>query len=122
MLFKMINAVVIEIENHDGKPMTPMVGYILQDLDTAIKICVSRSEAYEIGMEIGVVNAEAKTREVSCKDDKPNKDGTISYLRLNEKGKKINEILISHNEIPSDVTQTFRYTEDLRMKYGIRVI
>lgn len=118
-MYKLIHAVTIETTLENGKTATPMVGYILEDLEIDNIICVARKQAYDIGNNIGIENAKPMTRSVSCPEDKPSEEGLIYYLKLTDDTKKINDLLISHQDVPSQVVKTFWYSTDLLNKYGI---
>lgn len=118
-MYKLINAVTIETTSESGTVATPMVGYVLQDLDCDNIICVARKQAYEIGKNIGIENAKPMTRSVSCPEDKPTEEGLVYYLKLTDETKKINDLLISHQDVPEHVVKTQWYRTDLLSKYGI---
>jgi hypothetical protein len=90
MRYTLTKAIFKRVYAKNGKEGTPIVGYALYDKLLGKNVLFNRFEAYVAVSTYGATNADAYIREVSCKEDMPDKNGRIYYLKPND-GKKINE-------------------------------
>jgi hypothetical protein len=95
-MYTLQKIMVVEKLNDTGKPISPVVGYLLQDESTSELFICSRKEAFQLGGEEVFTNAIPKTREVSCKEDAllADEDGLLYYLKLKDDSIKMNTLLL----------------------------
>lgn len=97
MRYKLLKAVYISKPSTNGKVRTPIVGYVLEDTLDSSTHFVSRKEAYNKITQYKSTNVEAYKRKTICKEDIPDEEGYVYYLKpIN--GSKIKDFFVSLSE------------------------
>jgi len=118
MRYTLLKAVFISKPSSNGKVSTPIVGYVLEDtLDNSTHF-VSRKEAYNKVTKYKSTNVEAYKRKTICKEDIPDEEGYVYYLKLIN-GSKIKDFFVPLSEYKKEQLEFWkklRFSSFCRMK------